>query len=428
MLTRMLIQGLFHRFNYDIELLPDVTIFTGPNGYGKTTILKAIDALINQDILFFDRLPFHRMEFETRESRIAIEKNDAGYFIQVDGEDAIPILHEELKTRIQALMSHPEFQEIAEGKWYAPHEDQVVPSSELFKSRKFTRARESLNQFTSHVRDTYFIRENRLLHPSLLYRRPNRRYRPVFREGGDQPPVHTIQHHADSLSRKLKLLLAEVSIKSQELDRDFPLTLFRESSEVSREDFSRGWSEIKETQKRLHKFGLSPIEGTEEPVYRDDTAKALKVFLDQTSKKLAYFERILNKLTLFDDLIRERAFVGKRLEVHPDFGFRFMTEDNQKLELEYLSSGEQQEVVLLYQLLFEVPEGALVLIDEPEISLHVVWQEVFIRDLLRIVKSGGFQALVATHSPQIVGAHVECEVDLQEIVERDMEDKHGSPR
>jgi len=44
------------------------------------------------------------------------------------------------------------------------------------------------------------------------------------------------------------------------------------------------------------------------------------------------------------------------------------------LKLTDLSSGEQQEVVMLYELLFCVQPGTLVLIDEPELSLHVVWQ------------------------------------------------------
>ena len=68
-----------------------------------------------------------------------------------------------------------------------------------------------------------------------------------------------------------------------------------------------------------------------------------------------------------------------------------------------LSSGEQHELVLLYDLLFNVQPGALVLIDEPEISLHVSWQKRFIEDLQRISRLVKFRSVVATHSPQIAG-------------------------
>ncbi|MCB0909950.1 MAG: AAA family ATPase, partial [Nocardioidaceae bacterium] len=47
--------------------------------------------------------------------------------------------------------------------------------------------------------------------------------------------------------------------------------------------------------------------------------------------------------------------------------------------------------------------GQLVLIDEPEISLHVAWQRQFLNDLQRIAQLGEMRFIVATHSPQIVG-------------------------
>ena len=56
----------------------------------------------------------------------------------------------------------------------------------------------------------------------------------------------------------------------------------------------------------------------------------------------------------------------------------------------------------MYGLLFSVEEGALVLIDEPEISLHVSWQLNFVSDVERIARLGNFQFVVATHSPQII--------------------------
>lgn len=38
-------KGLYGRFNYDIDFCKDgLTILTGPNGFGKTTILRTIEA------------------------------------------------------------------------------------------------------------------------------------------------------------------------------------------------------------------------------------------------------------------------------------------------------------------------------------------------------------------------------------------------
>ena len=52
---------------------------------------------------------------------------------------------------------------------------------------------------------------------------------------------------------------------------------------------------------------------------------------------------------------------------------------------------------------FRVPSNTVVLIDEPELSLHVGWQKKFLSDLTAIVELSGLDAVVATHSPFIVG-------------------------
>ncbi|MCY4397214.1 MAG: hypothetical protein OXC10_18985, partial [Rhodospirillaceae bacterium] len=48
----------------------------------------------------------------------------------------------------------------------------------------------------------------------------------------------------------------------------------------------------------------------------------------------------------------------------------------------------------------------------PELSLHVAWQKQFLPDLLEIVQLSDFDALVATHSPFIVGEREELMVGL----------------
>ncbi|MBT9523423.1 MAG: ATP-binding protein [Dechloromonas sp.] len=64
------------------------------------------------------------------------------------------------------------------------------------------------------------------------------------------------------------------------------------------------------------------------------------------------------------------------------------------------SSGEQQLLSSLFGLVAEMQDDALVLIDEPELSLHPSWQTQFL-DLLSLVirPFNGCHVLVATHSP-----------------------------
>ncbi len=58
--------------------------------------------------------------------------------------------------------------------------------------------------------------------------------------------------------------------------------------------------------------------------------------------------------------------------------------------------------MLAYDLLFNVKQGSLVLIDEPEISLHIAWQQEFLNDIARIAQTVSLRFMVATHSPQTI--------------------------
>lgn len=57
----------------------------------------------------------------------------------------------------------------------------------------------------------------------------------------------------------------------------------------------------------------------------------------------------------------------------------------------------------------------MILIDEPELSLHVAWQKKFIDDLFNIIKNKKINVIIATHSPYIIGGYEENQIDLGEL-------------
>ena len=77
--------------------------------------------------------------------------------------------------------------------------------------------------------------------------------------------------------------------------------------------------------------------------------------------------------------------------------------ENKDIAVKKLSSGEQNELIIFYNLLFKSTKGDIVLIDEPEISLHIAWQQQLITDLKEIAKETGISLLISTHSPDIIG-------------------------
>jgi predicted ATPase len=79
---------------------------------------------------------------------------------------------------------------------------------------------------------------------------------------------------------------------------------------------------------------------------------------------------------------------------------RLVFSEDGRLGFEHLSAGEKQLVTLFVYTKLAVKPGGVVLIDEPELSLHVEWQ----RDLLTSLTSSKapIQYLVATHSPMVI--------------------------
>ena len=71
--------------------------------------------------------------------------------------------------------------------------------------------------------------------------------------------------------------------------------------------------------------------------------------------------------------------------------------------LTVLSSGERQILIMLAHLCLNdlLPQSGIFIVDEPELSLHISWQDMF----LEAVQAAGpdLQVILATHSPAIIG-------------------------
>jgi predicted ATP-dependent endonuclease of OLD family len=71
-------------------------------------------------------------------------------------------------------------------------------------------------------------------------------------------------------------------------------------------------------------------------------------------------------------------------------------------DIDNLSSGEKQILILFTYIKFNEKLGKLFIIDEPELSLHPKWQENFLSGIQSILPVNT-QLIFATHSPSIVG-------------------------
>ncbi|MGX7004922.1 AAA family ATPase [Caballeronia sp. KNU42] len=72
------------------------------------------------------------------------------------------------------------------------------------------------------------------------------------------------------------------------------------------------------------------------------------------------------------------------------------------IDLAEASSGQQQMLCSMFGLLSELRDNSIVLIDEPELSLHPTWQMDFLGRLSSVLEQfNGCHVILATHSPLI---------------------------
>ena len=84
MIKELKIKGLFEQFNYKITFKDDgITIITGPNGYGKSTILRIIDALANESLYELVQFPFSELLVVLDDDEMLIKKHKNS--ITIDG-------------------------------------------------------------------------------------------------------------------------------------------------------------------------------------------------------------------------------------------------------------------------------------------------------------------------------------------------------
>lgn len=90
------------------------------------------------------------------------------------------------------------------------------------------------------------------------------------------------------------------------------------------------------------------------------------------------------------------------------------TGERKEILLEELSSGEKQLLIILGEALLQNSEPTIYIADEPELSLHVYWQEELTNAISKL--NNNAQIIFATHSPDIVGGHQDKIIDMEKLV------------
>ena len=416
MLRKIIYNKLFGIFDYEIELKEHgVTIITGPNGFGKSTILKSINALYSFDIFFFSELDFDKIEFyssDFEKEPICIKKQKDSLFI---GNHKINIksINEEIYRRIR----RPYLLRLDNERLINRRTEEIIFKRDLIKSNFSESFREDISEdlgtsnninLMNKLKDfsgkTKFIKEQRLLKIENDFR-------------NESQTINVIEELPKKFKEKIKEVSTRYSDVANKLDSTYPNRLFKTSKGITEEEYKKRIQLINEKFTKLKKYSIYDVQGLEvsKNVFDNQLAIALKIYLDDFEDKYRVFDEFIEELDLFTDIINNRLRF-KEIRISREEGIvLYKKNTEEKLRLNQLSSGEKQEIILFYELIFESEKNTHLLIDEPEISLHIEWQLNFLNDLLKIVDKKQFKVTVATHSPQIISNHWDIQVDLGEL-------------
>lgn len=75
-------------------------------------------------------------------------------------------------------------------------------------------------------------------------------------------------------------------------------------------------------------------------------------YMGDVEQKLKVYSSLLLKAELFKSIINQDKFLFKSLSLDKEKGFIFTMDNGTNVPLHVLSSGEQHELVLAYELLF----------------------------------------------------------------------------
>lgn len=395
--------GLFGRFSHTIKFKKGgISLIIGENGVGKTISLTMIESLFNKNYKYFVEIDFKSMvvnfegdtwtvsktKMETESEKImapAIKiENNKGEVFQV------PLANHERASR--------RFRILEDGTLYDRFE-RIIYTPDAFLD-KF-----GFIPLYAYQNDTPKWFETRLQENKIKLIAAQRLYhiRP------NDSVIVAIRRDSEELARNIQKEISNASEISAALDSSFPNRLMLEMKKRKVHPFNellKALADLENMRKRLNDVGLigSDNKQLEWDIQTEEMKKVLWLYIEDSKEKLNAYKVIVEKLTLMRDIINRR-FKFKQLYIDKEKGYVFKDASNSNLiiPVDKLSSGEQNEMVLIYHLLFNCNENDIIMIDEPEISLHITWQHHMIEDFGEISKLNHLSLLLATHSPDLIG-------------------------
>ncbi|MEA2029136.1 MAG: AAA family ATPase, partial [Campylobacterota bacterium] len=142
----------------------------------------------------------------------------------------------------------------------------------------------------------------------------------------------------------------------------------------------------------------------------------LTPYIDGLNNKLNAIEETKNIIEIFITTLND-FYHGKDIRFNIEDGLEIISKynDNEALKVTMLSSGEKQLLLLFCNIITAREQASIFIIDEPELSLNVVWQRELVNALLAFSEGSSIQLILASHSIELLTQYDEHVCDLINI-------------
>lgn len=367
MLKSISVKNLFNQYDYEISLEgknpggEDGLLFiTGPNGMGKSTILRLTSALYEDSWGPFLDTPFQTITYKYDTCTILISRSET--LEEKEANDDTP--SEGIIKVTCDFTTHGETPVTEHGEWGMYKRIISKNKIPMKNMEMFFKSEESVYVPDNRI-DRYGNNGQAFSDPKVLER-----------------------FITDLQSRFNANFVKNTSPFSEILDADDVLKTLRflSSCELN--------------------LNVSPNDFTPETIPENILACASNAITNCT--------REIDTLKAFAEFLDSCMFLDKDVQLSPKYGYTFYARDEKRSILDFykLSLGEQHIFCQFYTLFFTPIHYSLVLIDEPELSFHVMWQMEYINNIRNLRSLRGGTYLIATHSNNIFGGRFELTTDL----------------
>ena len=146
--------------------------------------------------------------------------------------------------------------------------------------------------------------------------------------------------------------------------------------------------------------------------YPEHLQNVLSLYIDDMEQKMSSFDKFYKQLSLFDRFVSGKVLSNKKIKLNEVKGVSVINDKGEEVPLRKLSSGEQNLIILYYKLAFSTDMRTVLLIDEPENSLHMAWVSQMLEDYQKMAEELKCQIIIATHSPAFINEHWDISCDL----------------